>query len=141
DDLPGMIQVMLREPDELRERGIRWICDERLKKTFDGKIADCRPEARIERVEQRHIPAPVLLGGLWHCGPVLLRQERRGIAFEASKDELITAAQVKDELPAAVRVRNRMVRRIAGLDSIEGVAHGGTMPCFALHAAAQLILQ
>src|SRR6266446_635886 len=92
-------------------------------------------------MERRHILLPVLVGGRRHRGPVLLRQEWRGIAVEPSKDELITAAQVKDEFPAAVGAGNWMVRCIAGLDSIEGFAHRGTVPCFALHAAAQLILQ
>ena len=63
------------------------------------------------------------------------------MAFEASKDELITAAQMEDEFPAAVGAGNGMVRCVAGLDSVEGVAHGGAAPCFTLHAAAQLILQ
>jgi hypothetical protein len=141
DNLSGVIQIMLRKSDELRECRIWRICNDRLEESFRWKVADCLPKPRIERKERRYIPLPIFVCGRRHRGPVLVRREWSVVPVEPSQNEMIAATQVKDELPAAVRARNRMSHCIRGLYSVEGLAHRRAVPCCALHAATQLVCQ
>src|SRR5258708_13981731 len=136
-----MIQVMLREPDELRERGIRRVINDRLKQMLDWECPRCCLHAGVERMKRRDVALPVLFGRCGQRRPVFMRQKRRGIALETSKDKMIAAGEVKNELPAAMRAGHRMSRSLARSDSFQAFPNGGAVPRGPFHAAPQLVLQ
>ena len=60
-DLPGVVEVVLGEPDELRERGIRRIRDERIVEVRGRKRRDGLAHAPVERERTMRPPLPGVL--------------------------------------------------------------------------------
>src|SRR5258708_37537951 len=107
---------------------------------LDWECPRCCLHAGVERMKRRDVALPVLFGRGGQRGPVFMRQKRRGIALETSKDKMIAAGEVKNELPAAMRAGHRMSRSLGRSDSFEDFPNGDAGPRGHIHAAPHTIL-
>ena len=134
-----MVEVVLGEPDELRERRIRRIRDERIVEVRGRKRRDRLAQPLVEREERCDVTLPGVLRRLGRRRPILLRRQLPAVAVEASQHELNARGHVQDQLPDAVRAGDRMRGRVRDGHALERLAHGRAVPRIALGAAAQLV--
>src|SRR5688572_18966963 len=74
-----------------------------------------------------------------HFRPVLFRGEVDRRPANAAQDHLFPGAHVEHDLPDAVCLGNRLLRRLRGADSLQHVEYVGAVPCLAMEGAAVLI--
>ena len=138
-DLPGVVEVVLGEPDELREGRIWRIRDERVVEVRGRERRDHLAQSLVEREERFDVTLLGILRRLGWRRPILLRRQLPAVAADAPQHELNARGHVQDQFPDAVRTGDRMRGGVLDGDAVEDLAHGRAVPRIAFGAAAQLV--
>ena len=132
-----MVQVVLRDSNELRVRRVGRFVNERLIQTILWEAAHLPSEFFVESRNLFERLPPVGVGRDRTGWPVLRRRLSPSIPGQSPKNEGVVAGEMQDELPDAVRARYGMRRRLFGRYARQGLQHGGAMPRLSPPAPAE----
>src|SRR5262245_316029 len=138
-DLTRVIQVVLRRAGELGVR--RVLGAQLLQQAFHREGAHGTLQLLIQSLQGLLAFAPSLRTARRHWRPLFFRRELRTLATKPPKDQSVSAGQVKDDLPNAVRSGYWVSCGVFRRDTRQHLEYRGPMPGLAPEGPADLICE
>src|SRR5262245_5327041 len=138
-DLTRVIQVVLRRAGELGVR--RVLGAQLLQKAFHREGTHGTLQLLIQFLQCVLAFAPSLRTAHRHWRPLFFRRKLRSLATKPPKDQSVSAGQVKDDLPNAMRSGYWVSCGVFRRDTRQHLEYRGPMPGLAPEGAADLICE